>query len=262
MEITHRIQLPAGRTLVAHSRPGEGLPVVFVHGLFGRGSDWSELAAELAQPAVAFDLPGFGGSSLPLRADLAAYAEDLAAGLDALGVDRLELVGHSFGGAVATALAGLLGDRVASLTLLAPAGFGRCALAEAATAPVLRTLARRRTATDGARVALRALVAAGRASGVPAAYSGPVTALWGSNDRVVRPAHARDLATVLPQAAVVRLDGAGHHLVSEGRDAVADLVRSGRTPRGARRDRSRRARRALRLPSPPRPRFRSEPRFA
>lgn len=250
MKTTHQISLPGGRTLVACGRPGEGTPVVFIHGLFGRGAAWSEVAAELTQPAVAFDLPGFGGSDLPLRADVAAYAADLAAGLDALGVDRFELVGHSFGGAVAASLAELLGDRVVSLTLLAPAGFGRIALAEVGR----RVL---RGAEQQAMVALTVCPAT-------CSYRGPVTALWGERDRVVRPSHARRLLSVLPQARVAILDGADHHLVSGSRDAIVELVRSGRTPRRTRRERTRRARRVLRpsFPAFPRLRLGSEPRFA
>jgi len=57
-----------------------------------------------------------------------------------LGVDRFALVGHSLGGAVATALAELLPAHVCSLVLLAPAGFGRVQLAEAASIPGVRDL--------------------------------------------------------------------------------------------------------------------------
>ena len=57
-----------------------------------------------------------------------------------LGVDRFTLVGHSLGGAVATALAELLPAHVCSLVLLAPAGFGRVQLAEAASIPGVRDL--------------------------------------------------------------------------------------------------------------------------
>lgn len=248
MQSRHQIELPGGRTLVAHSQPGEGVPVVFLHGLFGSGSAWTEVAAGLSQPVVAFDLPGFGGSDLPLGAGVAAYAADLAAALDSLGIDRFELVGHSFGGAVAASLAGLLADRVVSLTLLAPAGFGRIALAKVG----------KRLCGGPERHAAGAI----DSWDGTAAYSGRVTALWGSDDRVVRPSHARHLTASLPQAAVLILDGADHHLVSGSSDEVVELVRTGRTPRRARRERSRRARRALRPRFPAFPRLRLEPRFA
>jgi pimeloyl-ACP methyl ester carboxylesterase len=239
MKTTHQISLPGGRKLVARSAPGEGVPVVFLHGLFGSSACWAEVCSGLDRPCIAFDLPGFGESDLPLRPDVAAYAEDVAAALTELGIDRFELVGHSFGGAVAAALAERLPQRVTSLLLLAPAGFGRTPLASLA----------KRVCRGPERQATTALVATGPAGA--SRYTGPVTALWGSRDRVVRPAHARRLLDSMPQARVVVIDGADHHLVREQRAAVAETVRTGRTPRLARR-----ARRLLpKLRLAPAPRF-------
>ncbi len=105
---THHIELPGERTLLARVWPGEGVPVVFLHGIFASSEVWTEICTELDRPCVAFDLPGFGGSDLPSAPDVSAYAADIAAGIDALGIERFELVGHSFGGAVAARLAELL----------------------------------------------------------------------------------------------------------------------------------------------------------
>ena len=62
--------------------------------------------------------------------------------LAALDVHDFTLVGHSLGGAVATALAERLRDDVAALVLIAPAGFGRIHLAEAIQLPGVRTVVR------------------------------------------------------------------------------------------------------------------------
>ncbi|GJG87235.1 hypothetical protein tb265_24160 [Gemmatimonadetes bacterium T265] len=75
--------------------------------------------------AYAPDLRGHGWSAKPL--DRAAYAPDALAtwtlGLvDALALDRVVLVGHSLGGAIALHTARLAPDRVAALVLLAPLG--------------------------------------------------------------------------------------------------------------------------------------------
>jgi pimeloyl-ACP methyl ester carboxylesterase len=225
MKTTHQISLPGGRQLTARSTPGEGVPVVFLHGLFGSSASWAEVCSGLDSPCIAIDLPGFGGSDAPPRPDVAAYAEDVAAALTELGIDRFELVGHSFGGAVAAALAERLPLRVVSLLLLAPAGFGRTPLASLG----------RRVCRGPERQATAALVAAGPAGAER--YAGPVTALWGERDRVVSPSHGRRLVAALPQAHVAVLDGADHHLVSDRRDAIVDAVRTGRTPRRARRSR-------------------------
>ena len=64
------------------------------------------------------------------------------AALATLDVHDFTLVGHSLGGAVATALAERLRDDVAALVLIAPAGFGRVQLAEAIQLPGVRSLVR------------------------------------------------------------------------------------------------------------------------
>jgi pimeloyl-ACP methyl ester carboxylesterase len=197
------LTLSDGRAMSVREWDGAGATttMVMLHGLLDSSEGWNELADRLSGRRIAFDLAGFGDSDAPLRGSIAGYAKDVLEGLQKLGVDRFTLVGHSLGGAVATALAEMLGDRVEALVLLAPAGFGRIRLAEAISIPVVRNLAEaampialssrmvvtaaymavvanRRTPTDdtiqrvldrggrlvdGAREATRAVVEAGRA---------------------------------------------------------------------------------------------------
>lgn len=139
---TVEISLRDGRTLRGRSLEGKGSPLVLLHGLLDSCECWSELAQANPHPSVAFDLPGFGGSDLPAEPLICAYAEDVLQALVELEMSDVTLVGHSLGGAVATALSELAPDRIASLVLLAPAGFGRIALAEAVSIPGVRELAR------------------------------------------------------------------------------------------------------------------------
>ena len=120
--------------------PGAGVPLVLLHGLLDSGEGWNELARASSRPCIAFDLPGFGGSDLVARPRISSYAGDILAALSALGVRRCHLVGHSIGGAIATAIAERSPHEVASLVLLAPAGFGRIRLAEAVSIPGIRTV--------------------------------------------------------------------------------------------------------------------------
>ncbi len=84
---------------------GTGPPVLFLHG----NPTWSYLwrnilpAAGRAHRAVAFDLPGFGRSERPAdsRYDFAGHARVLSGFIDQLGVERLTLVGHDWGGILA-----------------------------------------------------------------------------------------------------------------------------------------------------------------
>src|SRR4051794_1154052 len=132
------LHLPAKRRVRVREYSGSGTPVVFLHGLLDSSEGWHEVAARSARPCYAIDLPGFGGSTCPPYERIASYARDVGQALDQLGLDRYVLVGHSFGGAVASALAEQRPDDVAALLLIAPAGYGRIALAELAATPGIR----------------------------------------------------------------------------------------------------------------------------
>ncbi|MZD09797.1 alpha/beta fold hydrolase [Streptomyces sp. SID5785] len=110
----------------------EGEPVVLVHGNVSSGAFWDTTLAALPDTyrPVAVDLRGFGGTDpLPVDATrgLRDFADDLGALLDALGTDRVHLVGWSMGGGVIMQYLRDHPARVRSLTLVAPVspyGFG------------------------------------------------------------------------------------------------------------------------------------------
>lgn len=103
---------------------GTGRPrVAFLHGLFGRGRNWSAVAGALAEqghPSVLFDLPNHGSSpwtdqfSYPDMAEAVATEIDLRLGSAA----RLAVVGHSMGGKVAMLLALAHPDLVDALAVI------------------------------------------------------------------------------------------------------------------------------------------------
>src|SRR3954449_94685 len=84
----------------------EGPRVVFVHGLFGQGKNWTTIAKGLADRhrVTLFDLPNHGHSPWTDRADYLDMAELVATELERLG-EPVTLVGHSMGGKVAMQLA-------------------------------------------------------------------------------------------------------------------------------------------------------------
>ena len=133
------VHLSDGRVLCARRWSAAGPEtVVFLHGLLDSSEGWSSVCEAIGPSAIAFDLPGFGYSDPPAEGSIAAYARDIAEGLALLGVGRFTLVGHSLGGAIATALAEMMPAKVRSLALFAPAGFGRIHLAEAVSVPGVR----------------------------------------------------------------------------------------------------------------------------
>jgi pimeloyl-ACP methyl ester carboxylesterase len=134
------VALPDGRRVSVECWPGDGAPLVLLHGLLDCAVGWKHLAGVMDRPCYAVDLPGFGDSDCPTRNRISAYAEDVQTALAALEVHDFTLVGHSLGGGVAAALSERLRDDVAALVLIAPVGFGRIHLAEATQLPVVRSL--------------------------------------------------------------------------------------------------------------------------
>ena len=106
---------------------GEGAPVLFIHGFGGDLNNWlfnQEVLAE-SHTTYAIDLPGHGGSGKDVGAgDLGAMTAAVAGWMAAMKIDRAHLVGHSLGGAIALQLAATQPDKVASATLICPAGLG------------------------------------------------------------------------------------------------------------------------------------------
>jgi pimeloyl-ACP methyl ester carboxylesterase len=114
----------AGAQSLRAVRAGQGTPVVLLHGYGESLLAWHEVFQMLARTAdvIALDLPGFGLSSKPRSGYTAdSMAATVVRALDALGVQRPVLVGHSLGGAVAAAVALTHPDRATALVLVDPA---------------------------------------------------------------------------------------------------------------------------------------------
>jgi pimeloyl-ACP methyl ester carboxylesterase len=97
-----------------------GRPVVLLHALASTAATWDTLAAELAGSgfrAIAMDLPGHGTSARPPAYRLTLLRDQVCALLDELALPRVDLIGHSLGGSVATLLAQHQPDRVHRLVL-------------------------------------------------------------------------------------------------------------------------------------------------
>jgi pimeloyl-ACP methyl ester carboxylesterase len=118
------------RTIVTrHARlstleAGVGPPVLALHGLGGTKGSFLFTVAALADrfSVVAVDLPGFGDSSKPIGAsyDPGFFAGAMIDLLDALELERVDLIGNSLGGRVALELGLRHPERVGRLALLAP----------------------------------------------------------------------------------------------------------------------------------------------
>lgn len=105
----HTATTPDG-TSIGWSRTGSGDPVVLVHGITESAASFDPVTERLAgtHEVITMDLRGHGESGRSSAYDLAAMATDVAAVIDAAGLSRPHLVGHSLGGAVVTAAGSML----------------------------------------------------------------------------------------------------------------------------------------------------------
>lgn len=106
----------------------DALSVVFVHGMVETASLWDALLAHVGRTrrAIALDVRGHGDSAPPPDGNYgpASCAADVFAVLDELGIDRVAIVGHSFGACIALATAATAPHRIAQLILVdAPGDF-------------------------------------------------------------------------------------------------------------------------------------------
>ena len=101
--MTEIFQIPAADAILHVEATGDGAPLILVAGLGGRGAFWSRQIAPLAEHfrVMTFDHRGCGSSTRDRPVTSVAHmAADVLAILDALGIARAHLVGHSTGGAI------------------------------------------------------------------------------------------------------------------------------------------------------------------
>jgi pimeloyl-ACP methyl ester carboxylesterase len=116
------------REAVAGSTRADAPALILLHGIGSASASWVWQLESLRAHAriVAWDAPGYGRSAPVSDAGNAgAWADALAALLDALGIGRGIVVGHSLGAIMATAFAASFPERVERMVLAAPAaGYG------------------------------------------------------------------------------------------------------------------------------------------
>jgi pimeloyl-ACP methyl ester carboxylesterase len=119
VEAKKAVRVPQGE--VAYFDAGEGPVALFVHGVFMNSLLWRNAIAELSpdRRCIAPDLPAHGGTQVDLGGtfSLDAHAAMLVDFLEALGIDRVDLVGNDTGGAISQAFAVRYPERLRTLTL-------------------------------------------------------------------------------------------------------------------------------------------------
>lgn len=114
-------KLKIGNEELAYTEyPGEGTPIVFIHGFPLDQRMWDKQVDELTKAGrhvITYDMRGFGKSSDPKESY--SHEEDLKALLDELKIKECNLVGMSFGGEIATSFTLTHPEYVQELTLVA-----------------------------------------------------------------------------------------------------------------------------------------------
>ena len=248
----------AGGTRLRYVQVGDGeQAVVLLHGFGGDKDNWLFNLDALAEgrSVYALDLPGHGESDKAVAdGSVAGLAGTVIRFLDAVGLDQVDLVGHSMGAAVAMSVAVATPGRVRSLALLAPAGLGQeintgylrgfvaaqsrrelkphaeqlFADPALVTRDLLENLLKFKR-LDGAQAALTTvldgfLAGDSQASVLaePAAALGiPILVVAGSEDQVIPAGHA---GTLGGKAAVHVIDGKGHMIHMEAAGEVNRLL--------------------------------------
>lgn len=244
--------------LYARAKGSGTTAMVLLHGFGGGCDDWYDIQPDLSRDGLvlAYDLPGHGRSLAHAAAgNASAMAKAILADLAERGIERAHVAGFSMGGAVACLMGLRAPDRVASLTLLAPGGFGPFI-----NGPLLHRFATPATA-DELRAAMNDMAAPGYAfetkyvaalaalRGIPgqpaildkiwgmiardskqgeipratlATLSMPVTVVWGTADPMLPYSQSENLPAAFE---LVTLPGAGHMLPVEARKAVTAAIR-------------------------------------
>jgi esterase len=240
--------------------PGDTLPLVVLHGLFGSADNWRSHVKQWQEQrrVITVDLRNHGRSPHASAMDYASMAEDVIGLLDALSIERCDLLGHSMGGKVAISIARFAPERLASLIVadIAPvryqhghdsifAAMRRVEKGRPSSRKEADTLMAEHVETSATRMFLATNLVRGE-DGVmhwrvgldeiengysdivaePAgegAFDGPSLVLRGSRSNYVTDDVLPRMREVLPQAGIVTLD-AGHWLHAETPEAFQSAV--------------------------------------
>jgi len=266
---TRAVSLPSGlRLRVLESGPETGTPLILIHGWGACVYTFRHLLASralLERRLIAFDQRGHGLSDKPtLRGSYAtsALVDDVRDLMDALDVERADVLGHSLGGGVALHFTLAHRSRVRRLVLAAPIGITSVQLprighwltpritdrlASFLTPRLLTEILLRSTYGNPRRVSERDIDEYWAPSQFPDYYRAARALLeefdWnaldtrqlaslgheslvilGTADRLIR--GAESAATTIPKAKLVELDGAGHLGIEECAEEFNRAVRS------------------------------------
>ena len=236
---------------ISYATAGTGSPAVcLVHGTGGSSDAWAAQLTGLADAGqiIALDLPRHGRSGGSIAKRIEDAAAIVAGFLDALGVPRVVIGGHSMGGAIAQQFALTYPERVDGLLLIGtgarlrvlprllellesdyPTGVDLLmSLAVGTKAPAaLRASLHRATADNAPGVVLGDLQACDRFDVMDriSTVDTPTLVIVGDEDQLTPPKYARFLGERIAGASVAVIPGAGHYVQVEKPRETTQAIR-------------------------------------
>lgn len=233
---------------------GSGTPVLLLHGWGANIQTMWPVAQQLAQAGFAahvLDFPGFGKTQLPPRAwTVPDYAQWVISYLDLAKLEKVHLIGHSFGGRVSLVLGGDYAERVNKIVLSNSAGvrlplstkqrvlsMGRNGLMTALSLPGLhntrekvRQKLRERFASEdylnaGPLLETFKLVVEQDLLPFAQRIQAPTILFWGDQDQDTPLAIGRILEQNIPDAALIVAQGAGHYAYLDDLNQFMQVVK-------------------------------------
>lgn len=264
----HWAELGEPTTSVASSAAAP--PLVLLHGIMDSHLTWRTIAPLMAtdRRVLMPDLLGCGLSDRPDNASYALewHAQMIARWLEALGLERVDVAGHSFGGGVAQMLLLACPERMRRVALVASGGLGREVgfwlklatfpkLVEYFGQPFMHFGTRRAIGGarhDGSASDVSALAAMNAERGTARAFSRtvrdvidfrgqtrlfiqrahevqmfpPIRVFWGEQDALIPMSHGEGFVAATEGVELVTFRGCGHYVHQEAPKAFANALRA------------------------------------
>ncbi len=244
------VRTPAGELYYTLKRgPDHGPKLVLVHGAGGSRLHWPAELRRMPEVTVyTLDLPGHGRSEGDGCKTVAGYATAVVSFLDAVQIHEAVVAGHSMGGAIAQTLALEHRHRISMLVLIGTGARLRVSPAilqgiasdfegavdliteyawSSETDAAVKELGRGALRNAGAHVVLGCFLACDRFDVMDrlAGIEVPTLVVNGTADELTPIKYARFLADHIPRARLVTVEGAGHMVMLERPEEVAQAIR-------------------------------------
>src|SRR5688572_14329577 len=241
---------------LAFERRGKGTPLVLLHGYPLDHHIWDFVVPLLEDTfdIIMPDLRGFGESTLnDTTPTMDTFASDIVGLLDALGIEKTALAGHSMGGYIALAFTKLYPERVSGLGMISTQtvadppdkkeGRYKSAVdvADHGIAGVVEAMAPKFTADAALQLAAHEIME----KQIPSAYIGalkamaermntntvlaslifPLVLIHGDQDQLIPIDRAREVKSVVPAAHLIELQGIGHIPMMEAPSETASALK-------------------------------------